>query len=318
MAAMIVVGLGGDRRPGRHGGGGQRARPRRAAWARSPRSAPQDPARAQASFADGLRGVYTHGHRGPVVLPRVRRRDVVPRPGAASTTASRDAARKLGGGGPAGPALRAAGAARTATTATGPPRSLARARSNGDLFLAFPANGDERNSINDEDSLFRALCGADSDDDCTRRDGRAGPLAHRGRAPGRAPAGWPSSPSAWPGCSRCFGFLALRLLGAAIIAMLCLLLAPLAVLAPALGEGGRAAFRGWGLRLLGALVEQAPVLGLPRRRAARAADPRRHGRARLVDAVAADRRLLVDRLRPPPPRPRVRDASATPAPARAR
>jgi hypothetical protein len=50
------------------------------------------------------------------------------------------------------------------------------------------------------------------------------------------------------------GFIALRLLGAAIGSLLYLLLAPAAVLAPALGDGGRAAFRGWATRLLGAVM----------------------------------------------------------------
>jgi hypothetical protein len=50
------------------------------------------------------------------------------------------------------------------------------------------------------------------------------------------------------------GFIGLRLLSAALLAVLYLLLAPVAVLAPAFGEGGRAAFRQWAARLLGALV----------------------------------------------------------------
>src|SRR6267378_1729488 len=51
-----------------------------------------------------------------------------------------------------------------------------------------------------------------------------------------------------------FGFLALRLLGAAIFSLLYLLLAPAIVLAPALGEGGRMVFRRWATQLLGAVV----------------------------------------------------------------
>ena len=50
------------------------------------------------------------------------------------------------------------------------------------------------------------------------------------------------------------GFICLRLLGAALLALLYLLLAPVAVLAPALGDGGRDTFRRWSLRLLGAVV----------------------------------------------------------------
>ncbi|HYM55906.1 MAG TPA: hypothetical protein VES97_11125, partial [Solirubrobacteraceae bacterium] len=51
-------------------------------------------------------------------------------------------------------------------------------------------------------------------------------------------------------------FLALRLLAAAIISLLYLLLAPGMVLAPALGEGGRAVFRKWATQLLGAVVSK--------------------------------------------------------------
>ncbi len=52
------------------------------------------------------------------------------------------------------------------------------------------------------------------------------------------------------------GFIALRLLGAAIMSLLYLLLTPAAVLAPALGESGRAAFRMWATRLLGAVTSK--------------------------------------------------------------
>ena len=42
------------------------------------------------------------------------------------------------------------------------------------------------------------------------------------------------------------GFIALRLLVAALFSLFFLLLAPAAVIAPALGDGGRAAFRSGG------------------------------------------------------------------------
>src|SRR5207245_4448181 len=51
-----------------------------------------------------------------------------------------------------------------------------------------------------------------------------------------------------------FGFIALRLLGAAIFSLLYLLLAPAVVLAPALGESGRMIFRRWAAQLLGAVM----------------------------------------------------------------
>ena len=52
------------------------------------------------------------------------------------------------------------------------------------------------------------------------------------------------------------GFIALHLLGAALMSLLYLLLAPAAVLAPAFGEGGRAVFRGWATRLLATVVSK--------------------------------------------------------------
>ena len=48
----------------------------------------------------------------------------------------------------------------------------------------------------------------------------------------------------------------MHLLGAAIASLLYLLLAPAAVLAPALGDGGRTAFRSWATRLLGAVMSK--------------------------------------------------------------
>ena len=52
------------------------------------------------------------------------------------------------------------------------------------------------------------------------------------------------------------GFVALRLLAAAIFSLLYLLLAPAMVLAPAFGETGRALFRRWAAQLLGAVVSK--------------------------------------------------------------
>jgi hypothetical protein len=130
---------------------------------------------------------------------------------------------------------------------------LGRAQSNGDLFLAFPANSAHRNAINQHDSLYRTLCGTENDNAC--------------RGPTADVAQWRTESGTW---SRAGGlvliaagivgmlalllFIALRLLGAAILIVVYLLLAPLAVLAPTIGESGRGAFRGWLTRLLGALV----------------------------------------------------------------
>ncbi len=128
---------------------------------------------------------------------------------------------------------------------------LSAARTNGELFLALPANGPQRNSINDSGSLFNVLCGG-SEEPCH------GPTA--GEAEFRSGSG-----TLWRvlglflfwigvlGMVLVLGFIALHLLGAAIFSLFYLLLAPAAVIAPALGDGGRAAFRSWGTRLLGAV-----------------------------------------------------------------
>jgi hypothetical protein len=211
----------------------------------------QDPARADASFADALRGMFATTVQGPWCYLEFGDVEWCRDPGrrdarlASAARGLTDAAAR-GCGRPGCPD---AGDRARADALVG------RAASNGDLFLAFPANGDERNAINDADSLFRALCGADRDDDC------AGPTAAQAR--------WRTETGTWPragglalitvgvtGMIALLAFLALRLLGAAILTVLCLLLAPVAVLAPALGEGGRGAFRAWGLRLLGALVSK--------------------------------------------------------------
>lgn len=125
------------------------------------------------------------------------------------------------------------------------------ARTNGELFLALPSNGPRRNSINDSGSLFNVLCGH-SQEPCQ------GPTA--GEAEFRAGGGTP-----WRvlglflfwfgvlGMVLVLGFIALHLLTAALFSIFFLLLAPAAVIAPALGDGGRAAFRNWVTRLLGAI-----------------------------------------------------------------
>ena len=130
---------------------------------------------------------------------------------------------------------------------------LTDAHSNGELFLAFPTNSGHRNAINADDSLYHALCANDDDNHCRGATAQA--------------AQWRTESGTWPragglmliaagslGMLALLLFIALRLLGAAILTVVYLLLAPLAVLAPTIGESGRAAFRGWATRLLGALV----------------------------------------------------------------
>jgi hypothetical protein len=129
---------------------------------------------------------------------------------------------------------------------------VAAAATNGDLFLAFPANQSQRNAINQSGSLLNVLCQSQNDTGCS------GPTAQQ--------AEFRTTQGTWPraaglllilagslGMILLLGSLVGRLLGAAVMSLVYLLLAPAAVLAPALGDGGRAAFRGWAMRLLGAV-----------------------------------------------------------------
>jgi hypothetical protein len=131
---------------------------------------------------------------------------------------------------------------------------LVGARTNGDLFLALPANQAMRNSINDHGSLFNVLCGG-SEMPCR------GPTAAQAEFRTEHGTGWRAMGllCIWIGVLGMLlllGFIAMHLLGAAITSLLYLLLAPAAVLAPALGDGGRAAFRRWATGLLGAVMSK--------------------------------------------------------------
>jgi len=132
---------------------------------------------------------------------------------------------------------------------------LRQAQSNGAIFLALPADGPERNSINDTGSLLRAICQSSEATSC--------------HGPAAAQAEFRTGAHTWErasgllliaagllGMLLLLGFLALRLLMAAIFSLLYLLLAPAVVLAPAFGESGRAIFRRWAAQLLGAVVSK--------------------------------------------------------------
>jgi hypothetical protein len=129
------------------------------------------------------------------------------------------------------------------------------AQSNGAIFLALPANGPARNSINDEGSLLRTLCQSSEASNC--------------RGPTAAQAEFRTGGDTWfrlgglvliagglLGMLLLLGFVTLQLLRAAVFSLLYLLLAPAMVLAPAFGEGGRALFRRWALQLLGAVISK--------------------------------------------------------------
>jgi hypothetical protein len=118
-----------------------------------------------------------------------------------------------------------------------------RARTNGDLFLALPANGPRRNSINADagnPSLLNVLCGGSDASSCPADTGPEAVFRTKS-ATGARIGGLLLVVVGSAGMCALVGFICLRLLGAAL-------------LAPALGDGGRDAFRRWSLRLLGAVL----------------------------------------------------------------
>ena len=155
------------------------------------------------------------------------------------------------------PSLRTAALALVAHEGTSAQtRELVRgANSNGALFLAFPANGPARNSINQEGSLLRAICRSE---EATKCKGAAAAEAEFRTDGGTFPRmfGLLAILAGICGLALLFGSITLQLLTAALYSVLILLLAPIAVLAPALGDGGRAIFAGWATRLLGAVTSR--------------------------------------------------------------
>jgi len=132
---------------------------------------------------------------------------------------------------------------------------LEHAQTNGDLFLALPANGPQRNSINDTGSLLRVLCGSSDATSCIGSTASQAEFRTAGGTLARG-GGLLLIAAGASGMIAVLIFIVARLLGAAVSTLLYLLLAPVIVLAPAFGEGGRSAFRTWATRLLGALVSK--------------------------------------------------------------
>jgi hypothetical protein len=126
------------------------------------------------------------------------------------------------------------------------------ADTNGALFLAFPANGPERNSVKAKDSLLHVLCQAEDDTKC---EGSMAAQAEFRSDSGTFPRmiGVVLIAAGVIGMTTLFGLLAVHLLASAVLSLFMLLLAPFAVLAPAIGDAGRAFFMGWLTRLLGAV-----------------------------------------------------------------
>jgi hypothetical protein len=132
---------------------------------------------------------------------------------------------------------------------------LREARTNGAIVLALPANGPLRNSIGDSRSLLRAMCRSSDATSC-----------HGAMA---AQAQFRTDGGTWPrvgglllivagllGMLLTLGFVAARLLAAALFSLFYLLMAPAAALAPAFGERGRDLFRRWLTQLFAAIVSK--------------------------------------------------------------
>jgi hypothetical protein len=134
-------------------------------------------------------------------------------------------------------------------------RLMSQATTNGGVFLAFPANGPERNSINEDGSLLRVLCQTSDATKCTGPTASEAEFRSDGGTVPRA-IGVLVIALGVLGMVLLLGLVALHLLAAAVLSLFMLLLAPLAVLAPALGDGGRAAFSGWATRLLAAVTSK--------------------------------------------------------------
>jgi hypothetical protein len=132
---------------------------------------------------------------------------------------------------------------------------VGRAETNGALFLAFPANGPERNSSKSESSLLHVLCQSENDSKC---EGATATQAEFRSDGGTFPRmlGVVLIAVGVIGMAMLFGLIAIHLLTSALISLLMLLAAPFIVLAPALGDTGRTLFSGWLTRLLGSICSK--------------------------------------------------------------
>ncbi len=129
------------------------------------------------------------------------------------------------------------------------------ARTNGEIFLALPANGVARNSINEQGSLLRTLCQSSEATNCRGPSAAQAEFRTQGATLARL-GGLVLIAAGLLGLLLLLGFLTVRLLVAAVLSLLYLVLAPAMVLAPAFGEGGRTLFRRWAGQLLGAVVSK--------------------------------------------------------------
>ncbi len=213
------------------------------------------------TLSDGIRGVFTSGIEGPWCYLEFG--DVQwCRDPARVDPKLRAAALRLAGGEQALVGCKLNNGLFSSCATPGSPQAraysrsaelLRDARTNGQLFLALPSNGKARNSTESPNGLLTVLCGGSEIGKCRGPTAAQAEFRGAGGTEQRA-AGLLLIVVGAVGMVALLAFLALRLLAAALMSLFYLLLAPAAVLAPALGDGGRAAFRSWATRLLGAVV----------------------------------------------------------------
>lgn len=138
------------------------------------------------------------------------------------------------------------------------------ARTNADLFLVFPANGNARNSINDTNSLYHTLCQPKSDNNCSGPTANQANFRKQGQTLPRL-GGALLIIAGLLGLVMLLVFLSYKLLTAALFSLFYLLFAPVMVVVVAFGEGGQRQFKQWLVRLLGAVLAKllfAVLLGV--------------------------------------------------------
>lgn len=129
------------------------------------------------------------------------------------------------------------------------------ARTNGELFLAFPLDGKVRNSFKDRGSLLHAICKAGSVSDCKGKTAPEAEFRSGGGTLARM-IGVVGIAAGTFGALATLGFVAIRLLSSSVASLFLLLLAPAAVLAPVAGERGRSLFLTWLTKLLASVASK--------------------------------------------------------------
>jgi len=215
------------------------------------------------TLADSMNGVFAASIEGPWCYLEFGDvewcRDPARLEASLHSAARAIAARELqrigcsGGAGSLGPCVESSGPQARSVRATA--QLLREADTNGAIFLALPPNGPARNAISEQGSLLSAICRSSEATSC--------------EGPAAAQAEFRTDSGTWPraagllmiiagvlGMLLLLGFIGVRILGASLLSLLYLLLAPGIVLAPAFGEAGRALFRRWAVRLLAAVVSK--------------------------------------------------------------